>query len=248
MNHAVSLLDRFVRQILVGRGRPVHPRQTIFGNDVDRAPEGSGTKHCCGTLYHLDSFALRHPDLQATLQVFELDHPDTQQAKRARLLALDIELPRNLEFVGIDFEHQTVADGLRQSSYQPEHRTFFSWLGTTPYLTNAATLSTLASIAEFAAAGSEVVFDYLIPEAALSRKEARMIGRLKRFTARRGEPLVGEFDPDELKEVLRTIGLELIENLSGAEQERRYFANRRDGMRPTAASCIAHTRVASRAT
>ena len=194
-----------------------------------------------------DSFALRHPDLQSTLQVFELDHPDTQQAKRARLLALDIELPKNLEFVGIDFERETVADGLRQSSYQPDHPAFFSWLGTTGYLTIAATLSTLASIAEFAATGSEVVFDYLIPEAALSSKEAQVIGRLKRFTARRGEPLIGEFDPNELKEVLRTIGLELIENLSGAEQEKRYFANRTDGMRPTAASYFAHTRIANRA-
>ena len=194
-----------------------------------------------------DSFALRRPDLESTLQVFEVDHPDTQQAKRARLLALGTEVPKNLEFVGIDFEGETVADGLRRSRYQPDHPAFFSWLGTTPYLTNAATMSTLASIAESAATGSDVVFDYLVPEAVLSREEARIVERLKRFTARRGEPLVGEFDPIELKEVLRSIGLELLENLSGAEQEKRYFANRKDGMKPTSASYFAHTRVASRA-
>jgi methyltransferase (TIGR00027 family) len=194
-----------------------------------------------------DSFALRRPDLESTLQVFELDHPDTQQAKRARLLTLGIELPKNLEFVGIDLEHETVADGLRRSSYQPEQRAFFSWLGTTPYLRNDATVSTLASIAEFAATGSDVVFDYLVPEAVLPPEEARAVERVKRFTARRAEPLVGEFDPNQLEEILRSTGLELIEHLSAAEQEKRYFANRRDGMRPTAASYLAHSRVASRA-
>jgi methyltransferase (TIGR00027 family) len=179
--------------------------------------------------------------------VFELDHPDTQQAKRARLLTLGIELPKNLEFVGIDLEHETVADGLRRSSYQTDHRAFFSWLGTTPYLTNAATVSTLASIAEFAETGSDVVFDYLVPEAVLPPEDARVLERVKRFTARRGEPLVGALDPNQLEEVLRSVGLELIEHLSAAEQEKRYFANRRDGVRPTPASYFAHTRVASRA-
>ena len=101
----------------------------------------------------------------------------------------------------------------------------------------------LASIARLAATGSEVVFDYLVPAEVLSSPDKRILEKLKRFTARRGEPLVGEFHPAEMEMVLGSIGLELIENLSGAEQEKRYFANRDDGLRPMAASFFGHARV-----
>lgn len=191
-----------------------------------------------------DSFALRHRDHEAAIRVFELDHPDTQRAKCERVRKLGVDLPNHLEFVGIDFECETVADGLTRSTYQAEHPAFFSWLGTTPYLSNSATLDTLASIAGFAAPGSEVVFDYLVPEEILTAPERRIVGKLKRFTARRGEPLIGEFHPEQLENQLRTIGLELVANLSGAEQERRYFSGRHDDLRPMASSFFAHARVA----
>jgi O-methyltransferase involved in polyketide biosynthesis len=105
----------------------------------------------------------------------------------------------------------------------------------------------LGSIARLAATGSEVVFDYLVPEEVLSRENARMVKKLMRMVAQRGEPMVGEFDPTELEGALRSIGLEVIDNLSGAEQEKRYFANRHDGMRPTAGSFFAHARVSQSA-
>jgi methyltransferase (TIGR00027 family) len=53
----------------------------------------------------LDSFAYRRRDLTDVVQVFEVDHPVSQQWKRVRLDALGIELPPNLTFVPIDFEN-----------------------------------------------------------------------------------------------------------------------------------------------
>lgn len=190
-----------------------------------------------------DSFALRRRDLETTIRVFEVDHPDTQRAKRQRLQALGVDLPNNLEFVAVDFESEVLTDGLRRSEFHAGRRAFFSWLGTTPYLSTSATLDTLASIARSSAPESEVIFDYLVPEEILSDAEKRTVRKLKRFTARRGEPLIGEFHPAHLGKQLESIGLELIENVSGAEQEKRYFAHRRDGLRPMGASYFAHARV-----
>jgi methyltransferase (TIGR00027 family) len=190
-----------------------------------------------------DSFVLRRRDLESRIRVFELDHPDTQQAKRSRLLTLSVDLPRNVELVGVDFERDTLADALARSSYESERPAFFSWLGTVPYLSNSATCDTLASIARLAATGSEVVFDYMVPEELLSGPDKQVVNTLKRFTARRGEPLLGVFDPDQLELVLRSVGLRLVENLSATQQEKRYFANRQDGLRPMQASYFAHARV-----
>jgi len=189
-----------------------------------------------------DSFALRRRDLESSVRVFELDHPDTQQAKRERLR---VGLPGNLEFVAADFERETVADALSRSSFERQRTAFFSWLGTTPYLSNSATRKTLASIGRFAATGSGVVFDYLVPDNLLLEPEKLTVEKLKRFTARRGEPLVGAFHPEELEAMLASGGLELVETLTPAQQEQRYFANRRDGLRPMPASFFALARVSS---
>ena len=194
----------------------------------------------------LDSFALRYHDAPSGFRVFELDHPDTQRLKLERIRALDIELPDIVEFVGIDFEEEAVAGALARSSYEVARPAFYSWLGTTAYLSNTATIATLRSIAGYAAPGSTIVFDYLVPDEVLSDSSRRVVQKLKRFTARRGEPLIGALHPDTLKEMLASIGLELVENLSAAEQEARYFSGRSDGLRPAAASWFARARVASR--
>src|SRR5271169_5540690 len=63
----------------------------------------------------LDTFAYRNP--HPGLRVFEVDHPATQAWKREQLLAAGIAIPFSLTFVPIDFERQTLADGLVQCGF-----------------------------------------------------------------------------------------------------------------------------------
>ncbi|GAB5453567.1 MAG: class I SAM-dependent methyltransferase [Halioglobus sp.] len=190
-----------------------------------------------------DSFSFRRRDLESALRVFEFDHADTQRLKLQRLLALEEPMPENLQCIAVDFEQETMADALRKSDYDLAQPGFFSWLGTTPYLTNAATLATLRAIAASAAGGSEIVFDYLVPAALVPESERAAMRRLKRFTDRRGEPLIGEFNPSEIEPLLESAGFELIENLDQAEQVKRYFSQRTDGLAPLAAGYLVHARV-----
>src|ERR1700686_1320542 len=89
----------------------------------------------------LDTFAYRNP--HPGLRVFEVDHPDTQEWKREQLLAAGIAVPSALSFVPIDFERQTLADGLARAGFGAGDAAFFSWLGVTPYLTREACRTTL---------------------------------------------------------------------------------------------------------
>ena len=54
----------------------------------------------------LDSFALRRRDLLDRLAVFELDHPDTQRYKLARLEELGVAIDPRVHFVAVDFEDE----------------------------------------------------------------------------------------------------------------------------------------------
>ena len=60
----------------------------------------------------LDSFAYRRSDLLGRLRVFEVDHPATQSWKRRRLAGFGVEPPDRLVFAQVDFERQTLREGL----------------------------------------------------------------------------------------------------------------------------------------
>ena len=108
----------------------------------------------------MDSFALRRPDLAESVVLFEVDHPATQQLKKKRLSQLGIPKPKNLVFVPVDFEQESLTDGLSKSSFSTGVPAFFSWLGTTMYLKKNAVLQTLEGVASCAEKGSRIVFDY----------------------------------------------------------------------------------------
>ncbi len=191
----------------------------------------------------LDSFALRRRDLTDILTVYELDHPTTQQIKQKRLARVTTNLPAALNFIPIDFEKETIASALSGSLFSQDRPAFFSWLGVVPYLTRNAIFSTLCSLASFSSSGSQLVFDYGIPQEQIKASEQPAIQALRKFTQRRGEPLLTEFDPHTLADDVAACGFELVENLSSTDQMARYFSNRKDYLRPLAGSYFARLRV-----
>jgi methyltransferase (TIGR00027 family) len=177
----------------------------------------------------LDSFAYRRPDLARTVRVFEVDHPATQQWKRTRLQALALTPPSNLTFVPIDFEQQTLADELRASGHRSELPTFFSWLGVTMYLTEEAVFETLRYVASLAP-GSEIVFQYVLPESLVDEENRRLLAVLKAFGAARGEPWLSAFEPNDLAARVKGLGFTEVWDFGLEEANARYFVGRTDGL------------------
>ena len=170
----------------------------------------------------LDTFAYRNSASEA-LRVFEVDHPATQVWKRQRLREADIVIPDSLTFTPIDFENQTLGRTLRAVGFHASQPAFFSWLGVTVYLTEAAVMQTLRYVASETAPGSEIVFTFVPPQSGRESTTARR-------TAALGEPWVTFFEPARLERDLRRMGFTAIEQLTPADANRRYFAERRDGL------------------
>lgn len=240
-------LHWLIRRRLLRAFRPIEAQvlgRARFAEDALEEALGRGLRQVVLVGAGLDSFALRRRDLESSVRVYELDHPASQRSKRAKLSRLGIDLPKNLEFVPIDFERERLSDALAASSFAGEEKTFFIWLGTTPYLTEKAIFSTLESIRAVACAGSEVVLDYGIAARLLGPEALVTVAKLARRTRRSGEPLVPkDFDPETFPERVCGLGYELIENLSPDEQQERYFRGRDDGLIPTPVSYFAHFRV-----
>src|SRR5262249_11949623 len=196
----------------------------------------------------LDSFAWRRPDVAGRLTVFEIDHPDSQSAKRRRLRERGIAVPDNLEFIPVDLGRETVAAALARSRYDPGRRAFFSMLGTAQYISREALATTLRSVASFAAPGSELVLSYIQPRHLVDPVHLREHDRGIRASARQGEPFVSFYDPLAFPQEVCALGYELLENFLPDEQARRHLAGRTDDLRPTALvlAPIAHFRVQKR--
>src|SRR5262249_43172168 len=170
----------------------------------------------------LDTFAYRNPWPQ--LHVFEVDHPATQEWKKQRLAAGKIAIPSNVTYAPVNFESQTLPNGLAGAGFDPASPAFFSWLGVTMYLTVPATLSTLDYIASTASGGG-VAFDYSVPRKSLGFLERWAFDRLARGVARLGEPFQTFWAPADLAEKLRQRGFSCIENLDTAKMNAHHFSN-----------------------
>lgn len=109
-----------------------------------------------------DTFPYRQPAWARTLRLFEVDQPASQAAKRERLAHSGISIPPNVEFVPIDFEKTSLADGLSASSFDATRPTFVSWLGVTMYLTQQAIDAVLRYVASLPRT-SEIVFTFVPP-------------------------------------------------------------------------------------
>src|SRR4051812_5309500 len=173
----------------------------------------------------LDTTAYRTPPSRE-LRIFEVDHPATQAWKRRRLAKADIPLPAALTFVPIDFERETLAEGLAAAGFDPAQQTFFTWLGVVPYLSDEAIFSTLGFIAGLPG-GAHVVFDYVNPPDTMTEPGRRaMHEALSARVAAAGEQLRNHFDSDALHAKLEALGFHDIEDLGWREIAARFFPGR----------------------
>ncbi|HEY4923259.1 MAG TPA: class I SAM-dependent methyltransferase, partial [Roseiarcus sp.] len=120
--------------------------RTRFAEDALAAAIVRGARQLVVLGAGLDTYAYR-ADPGAALRVFEVDHPATQAWKRERLASAGIAIPPTLTFAPVDFERESLATGLAAAGLDPARRSFFTWLGVTPYLTEQAIFTTLGYIA-----------------------------------------------------------------------------------------------------
>ena len=185
----------------------------------------------------LDTFAYRESHL--TGRIFEVDLPTTQQWKRECLGAADIQIPASLTYVPIDFEHDTLTQALSQAGFRKDEPAFFSWLGVSMYLEEEAILETLRFIAS-CAAGSTVVFDYVVTPSLLTPMERLGMELVSAKVAKSGEPWKTYFDPASLADNIRSLGFSEANNVSPESLNNRYLSGRKDGFRMGGSSRLMH--------
>ena len=219
--------------------------RTRYAEDALEAAVARGARQYVIIGAGMDSFALRQPAFAQGVQIFEIDHPSTQELKRQRVRECGISLPDTLHFVPADLSQEDLGTALARSPFHGGQPTFFSWLGVASYLTRSANLATLRAVARCAAVDSELVFTYLDQREFDPDRQSEGIQRVRARVASVGEPFVSGFDPSQLASDLRGVGLILLEDLGGEALRERYCKGRSDGLSPAATVHIARAQVAA---
>jgi methyltransferase (TIGR00027 family) len=182
----------------------------------------------------LDSFAWRRADQIGWLRLFEVDRPASQARKLARITELGLPVQDGHVFAAVDFETESLRDGLDRAGLDWSQPTFFSCLGVLIYLTAEAIVSTLRIVRE-CGVGSEIVVSYDVPDAFLDDIAREMVAIEASQVAAVGEPYTTRMSPAQAEELCRSAGLEVAEHLTTSAIYDRYFAERSDGLRPSTA-------------
>ncbi len=216
--------------------------RTRYAEDALRAAVARGVRQYVLIGAGFDSFCLRRPEFAEHVDIYEIDHPATQGLKIQRIRACGASLPDSVHFSAADLGTLSVAEALAKSSFDSRRPAFFSWLGVTMYLTRAANLATLRSIARCSPPGSELVFNYI--DAARLRAPTAAFQQMQERVTAKGEPFLSGFEPDSVAEELAQCGLELIEDLSGRQLVARYERHEDATLSRPSSAHVARARVA----
>jgi methyltransferase (TIGR00027 family) len=215
---------RLFRASIVARAR--------FIEDLVLEQAGRGVSQYVILGAGLDSFAQRRPEVASRLKVFEVDRPGPQAWKRQRLIELGFDIPDWLRLVPVDFEaggswwEQLAASGLDASRPAVVAST-----GVSMYLTKDAIAAMLRRVAALAP-GSTLAMTFLLP-LELAAPEMRPGLQMAEKGARAsGTPFISFFMPMEILALAREAGFREVQHVSAATLTQRYFACRKDGLRP----------------
>ncbi|MCW2800724.1 MAG: putative methyltransferase [Aeromicrobium sp.] len=136
----------------------------------------------------LDGRAWRMSEL-AGASVFEVDHPASQDDKKARVATLSA-VTAQLHYVPVDFSQDSLHVALADAGHDRTVPTTWIWEGVVSYLTRDEVIATLGVVGRRSAPGSRLVINYQAPSrsAALGRW---FMGAVATVT-RQDNPLAGE--------------------------------------------------------
>lgn len=178
----------------------------------------------------IDAYAFRQQKELADLQIFEVDFPATQLAKRERINALAWSWPENLHFAPCDFETDNLEDVLRRADFDLQQPGYFAWMGVTVYLTPATVTETLATVRKLATQGSSIAFEYALPYEELSGGDKACRDFSLAQDVRKMEPYLAYYSTHGMMALLERLGYSYLEPLDHDKAASEIEAGRDDGM------------------
>src|SRR4051812_34849821 len=198
------------------------PSAVVRTRVIDDAVTAAQAEQCVLLGAGYDTRAHRLPAL-ASVRVFEVDHPRTQEAKRRVVAGLGVS-GAHVTYVPVDFEHDDLATSLADAGFAREADTVFVWEGVTNYLTPEAVDGTLATIRNLAP--GTLIVTYVDKRALGPDSPFPEAERWVRAVAKVGEPWTFGLHPDEVVGFMADRGFRVTRDVSTLDAGVDWLAGR----------------------
>jgi methyltransferase (TIGR00027 family) len=172
-------------------------------------------------------------DLPQSLRVFEVDQPEVQKRKRKKLPAslLDNE---SVEYVSVDFSHQTVSERLIERGFDKSKSTIITLEGVSQYISKEDFSALVKDIASLKKSKDFIFFVSYIDKRFTTNPEeccgvgfqdaAKKFELIKTLSGKAGEPWISFYAELEIERVLAENGFSIKANITVEDLNFRYFA------------------------
>lgn len=206
--------------------------RTRFIDDLIENSAADGFKQyvILGAGYDSRAHRLNFPQ---ELKIFEVDQAEVQQRKISKFP----ENPpnaKNVTYVSVDFNHQTLKEELLKVGFDQNKPTVFTLEGVSQYISKEAVHSTLSEIANLTQ-NTEAIFYISYVNISLNENPKACFGKgypnpekkaqmIKNLSAKVGEPWISFYSAEEMESMLSKHRFSLVENKTLFDLNYEYFA------------------------
>ena len=182
-----------------------------------------------GAGYDLRAHRLTIPP---SLKIFEVDQFEVQKIKQSKLPE-NVPNSKNVKYVSVDFNQQTLNNQLLSAGFDPNKSTIFTLEGVSQYITKEALNATLQEIAELTKNSNTTFYISYVDKCVKENPKAcfgkgyphpeKKVKIIQKLAVKVGEPWISFYSDKEMEEMLSKNGFTLIENKALADLNPIYF-------------------------
>jgi len=229
-------------RLFPGLGNSIRARVRYFDDFVAEAvDDGIEQLVVLGAGY--DTRAYRIDGLKERVNVFEVDHPDTQEVKMEKIEKIFGALPLHVAYVPLDFEKDGLGPRLMEMGYDRSKKTLFVMEGLIMYIPPKAVDDVFSFIVNNSGKGSWVIFDYYPDFMVDGESELDVANNIRNFLIQQGEPLKFGIREGSVEAFLTERGLSRVQNVTSEDYKRAYFHGKNEGRAVCSLLSFAHAMV-----
>ena len=171
-----------------------------------------------------DSRAYRFAKSNRGIKIFELDASPTQERKIKCLKAAHISIPKEVQYIPINFMNESLSGVLEKAGYKNQERALFLWEGVSYYLDRDSAMETLGFVSR-SHNDSIIAFDYTISLSDENINEYYGANELMKSMKEHheNEGLLFSIKHGEIEAFLAQMNLKLIQHMDNEAIEAKYL-------------------------
>lgn len=174
-----------------------------------------------------DTRAYRFAKLNNTTKIIDLDIATTQNRKKKCLKKAQIDIPKHVTLVPINFNKESLKNVLEKAGHDNNEKTLFIWEGVSYYLEPESVDATLEFVNNSSHNESVIAFDYAI---SISEENINNYYGVKEFAQtwrkhRSNELFRFAVDEGKIESFLEQRGLKIVNHLDNREIEKTFLLN-----------------------